>query len=187
MRIALAALALIAVLAGVWAFGAGPQEPERFEAAGLDPMTADELSEQFFLVAPELLTRVYQAFNETEEAGIYDSLAVVAADEALEVLYLERVGAMADNGLDPSEQADQQIHTMEMIRIDSHRDGEIFNWDARWRVVGPVGHATRLHVSGKKYSADLTVAPVDGAWRITAVELKDVDRSEAGQMVAAEP
>lgn len=187
MRIALAAFALIAGLAGVWAFASGPREPESYAAAGLEPMTADEVAERFFLVAPELLTRVYLAFNETEEARIYDALAEVAAEEALETLYLERVGAMAENGLDPSAEADQQIHTMEMLRIQAEREAEIFTWDARWRVVGTVGHATHMHVRGNIYSADLTVAPVDGAWRITGFELKDVDRSEAGQMVAAEP
>lgn len=178
--------AVIAALAiGAYALTRGPSEPEAYAVAGFDPMTADDVSEQFFRVAPELLTHVYLAFNETEETAIYDSLAEVAADAALEALYLERVGAMAENGLDPSEEADQQIHTMEMLRIDGQRSGETFTWDARWRVVGTVGHATHLHVRGNIYAAVLTVAPVDGIWRIRDFELTDVDRSEAGDIVLA--
>ncbi|MEM9754403.1 MAG: hypothetical protein AAF914_00335 [Pseudomonadota bacterium] len=176
-------LALLAVLI----LSGCQREPTSYAVAGLEPMTSDEVADQFFVVAAELLTFVYRAFNETEEAAIYDSLAEVAAGDALEALYLERVGAMAGGGLDASAEADQEIHTMEMLRIRAARSDETFTWDARWRVVGTVGHATHLHVRGNIYAAVLTVEPVDGAWRITDFELTDVDRSEAGQMVAAEP
>lgn len=186
--VAIGLAALVAVAYGAFVLvSAGPREPGRYAIAGFEPMTADDMSDNFFLVAPEMLTLVYQAFNETEEAAIYDSLAQVAADDALEALYLERVGAMAGGGLDASEEADQEIHTMEMLRIDTSREGERFVWDARWRVVGTVGHTTHLHVRGNIYAANLTVAPVDGAWRITGFDLTDVDRAEAGQFVAAEP
>ena len=175
-------LLLVAVL-----LTACQREPQPYAVAGFEPMTADQVGENFFLVAPEMLKRVYLAFNETEETAIYDGLAQVAAGEALEALYLERVGAMAGGGLDPAAEADQQIHEMEMLRIDTARDGEVFTWDARWRVVGTVGHATHLHVRGNIYAAILGVAPVDGAWRITDFELTDVDRTDAGQMVPADP
>lgn len=184
--IGLSALVLSCAALAYVLLGAAPREPQRYALPGYEPVTADDLSDIYFLVAPEMLTDVYRAFNETEETAIYDSLAQVAAGDALEALYLERVGSMAGGGLDSSEEADQQIHTMEMLRIDARREDETFTWDARWRVVGTVGHATHLHVRGNIYAALLTVAPVDGAWRITGFELTDVDRSEAGQMVAAE-
>ncbi len=161
--------------------GVGPHE-----ILGFDPLTADQVSDQFYLVAPELLTAVYQAFNETEETAIYDSLARVAAGDALETLYLERVGAMVGGGLDPSEEADQEIHTMEMIRLQNQRDDTVFTWNARWRVVGTVGHATHLHVRGNIYAAVLRLEPVDGGWRFTDFELTDVDRTEAGEFVPAD-
>lgn len=91
---------------------------------------------------------------------------------------------MVGGGLDPSEEADQQIQTMQMLRIDQQRDDETFTWTARWRVVGTVGHATHMHVRGNIYAAILTMEPVDGAWRMTQFELTDVDRSEAGDIVA---
>lgn len=168
-------------------FMTSEREPVAYEMAGFDPMTPDGLADSFFLVAPELLTTVYRAFNETGEAEIYDSLATVAAGDALEQLYLERVGSMVGGGLDPSEEADQQIHTMEMLRIDQRRDGDRFIWNSRWRVVGTVGHATHMHVRGNTYAAILTVEPMGGAWRLTGFELTDVDRSEAGELVAAAP
>ena len=184
--IGLVGASVIAALVVAGVLRSFPREPEPYTVIGFNPMTADDVSDQFFLVAPEMLTAVYEAFNETGEAEIYDSLARVAAEEALEALYLERVGAMAGGGLNPSEEADQEIHTMEMIRIDNRRDGETFTWDARWRVVGTVGHTTHLHVRGNIYAAILTLEPVDGSWRFTDFELTDVDRAEAGQFVPAD-
>ena len=181
-----AGAAFFAVLA-VLLVPTGPREDEPFFVVGFEPMTANDVSERFFEVAPEMLTAVYRAFNETDEEAIYDSLAVVAGGEALEALYLERVGAMVGGGLDGTEAADQEIHNMQMLRIDSERSGQSFTWDARWRVVGTVGHATHMHVRGNVYAAVLTVAPTDGVWRITEFELTDVDRSEAGQIVEGEP
>ncbi|ABD56023.1 hypothetical protein [Jannaschia sp. CCS1] len=181
-----AACVALALIAGAATFTSS-REPAVYDLSGFDPMSADGMSEEFFRVAPEMLTSVYRAFNETDEAAIYDSLAQVAAGDALEELYLERVGAMVGGGLDPSEEADQQIHTMEMIRIDQDQNGETFIWNSRWRVVGTVGHATHMHVRGNTYAAVLTVEPVDGAWRLTGFELTDVDRSEAGELVAAAP
>jgi hypothetical protein len=159
----------------------------RYFIVGFEPMTADVLAERVDAVAPEMLLAVYDAFEETGEEAIYDRLATVAAGDALEALYLERVGAMVGGGLEGTEAVDQEIHKMQMLRIDSDRDGQSFSWDARWRVVGTVGHDAHMHVRGNIYSAVLSVAPVDGAWRITEFELNDVDRSEAGQVVEGEP
>ena len=58
--------------------------------------------------------------------------------------------------------------------------------DASWQVIGTVGHAEHLHVRGNTYSADLTVSPIDGAWRITDFSLLDVNRDEAGETFLAE-
>ncbi|MEJ6392654.1 hypothetical protein V8J82_05260 [Gymnodinialimonas sp. 2305UL16-5] len=186
--LAFAGAVVISGIAVVWTLTSNSsRSPASYEIAGFEPMTGDEMAENFFLVAPEMLTTVYRAFNETDEGAIYDSLAQVAAGEALEELYLERVGAMVGGGLDPSEEADQEIHTMEMIRIDQEREGETFIWNSRWRVVGTVGHATHMHVRGNTYAAVLTLEPVEGAWRLTGFDLTDVDRSEAGEMVAAAP
>ncbi|KIN75002.1 hypothetical protein Z945_2900 [Sulfitobacter noctilucae] len=146
-------------------------------------MTAHELSSKSYQVVPEMLSVVYLAFGETNEVVIYDKLAEVSAEDALETLYLERVGAMVGGGLD---EADQTLHAMELTSLSSWQSGNTVTMDVKWHVVGTVGHATHLHVRGNTYSANLTVEPVGGAWRMTAFVLTDVDRSDAGTMVAAE-
>lgn len=181
-RVIAAALVCALLVAGAALFlvPRGGGAAERFAVPGLDPMTAAEVAAESYRVAPAMLSRVYAAFGETEEDAIYDGLAEVAAGDALEALYLERVGAMAGGGLEP----DQTLHEMEMMRIDGRHGGGQVTLDAKWRVLGTVGHAEHLHVRGNAYSADLRLEPVDGAWRITGFDLTDVDRTGAGETQA---
>ena len=181
-----AALALVAVLvAAVAVFGTkGEQvsETDTFTAPGLEPLAISEAQIEFWRLTPALLLVVYEAFNETQEDAIYNTLASVTHGEALEYLYLERVGAMKGGGLD---EVDQTIHEIELLNTQVARKDSALLIDASWQVIGTVGHAEHLHVRGNTYSAALTVAPVDGAWRITDFDLRDVNRDTAGDTFLA--
>ncbi|MEM9348806.1 MAG: hypothetical protein AAGA47_00980 [Pseudomonadota bacterium] len=157
-------------------------ETDAFAAPGLDPMTIGQAQDDFWQLTPALLLVVYEAFGETQEDAIYDALASVTHGDALEYLYLERVGAMAGGGL---EEADQTIHEIKLLNTQVLREPTSLAIDASWQVIGTVGHAEHLHVRGNTYSADLTVAPVDGAWRITDFELLEVNRDAAGEVFLA--
>ncbi|WP_420863247.1 hypothetical protein [Algirhabdus cladophorae] len=181
------AAALGAVAVGAVAFTSmqgAVSETDTFTAPGLDPMTIAEAQAEFWRLTPALLLEVYDAFGQTEENTIYDTLATVTSGDALEYLYLERVGAMAGGGL---EEADQTIHEIKLLNTQVSRNKASLAIDASWQVVGTVGHAEHLHVRGNTYSADLLVSPVDGAWRITDFELLDVNRDEAGETFLAPP
>jgi hypothetical protein len=121
-------------------------------------------------------------FGETEEDVIYDTLASVTYGDALEYLYLERVGAMAGGGL---EEADQTIHEIKLLDTKVAREGDRLAINASWQVIGTVGHAEHLHVRGNTYSADLSVSPIEKAWRITDFELLEVNRDAAGETFLA--
>ena len=153
-------------------------EPMPFSVAGASPMTAPEVVGNSYAVAPYMLVKIYNAFEQSEEEAIYDTLAEVAADDALAQLYLERVGALAGGGLE----ADQTLHAMDILNLEARQDGEnAVLVDATWRVVGTVGHNKHMHIRGNSYSAYLQLQPVDGTWQMTGFDLTDVDRSEAGQ------
>jgi len=162
--------------------GKAISETDTFSAPGLDPLTIEEARADFWRLTPALLLVVYDAFGQTDEGAIYDTLASVTDGEALEYLYLERVGAMAGGGL---EEADQTIHEIKLLNTRVSRDGATLAIDASWQVIGTVGHAEHLHVRGNTYSADLSVTPVDGAWRITDFELLEVNRDTAGETFLA--
>ena len=178
--VAAAALALGAVL---WApTRDNVSETEAFTAPGVEPMTLSAAAENFWQLTPALLLGVYSAFGEVEEGAIYDTLAIVSGGEALEYLYLERVGAMARGGL---QEPDQDIHEIKLLETRVTRAGARLHLDASWQVIGTVGHAEHLHVRGNTYSADLTIEPVEGAWRITDFTLLDVNRDAAGETFLA--
>ncbi|MCH2163943.1 MAG: hypothetical protein MK098_04730 [Marinovum sp.] len=178
------AAAGVAAVAG-WLFvvqGPKVSDSETFTAPGLDPLTVSAAEDAFWRLTPALLLVVYEAFAETEEGTIYDTLAKVTHGDALEYLYLQRVGAMAGGGLD---ETDQTIHEIKLLNTQVNRQNETLAIDASWQVVGTVGHAEHMHVRGNTYSADLTVSPVDGAWRITDFELLEVNRDTAGETFLA--
>ena len=185
-RFAMAIIASVAAIAAVIGLlvmrDNGQDRNQAFTAPGLDPMTFDQAQDQFYRLAPALLLVVYDAFGRTGEDEIYDTLASVAGETALEELYLERVGAMAGGGL---EEADQTIHEIKLLTSKvSAGDGDLVI-DASWQVIGTVGHAEHLHVRGNTYSADLTISPVDASWKITGFALRDVNRDTAGETFLA--
>jgi hypothetical protein len=149
---------------------------------GFTPLSAKQFEAALDDTLPVYLLVLYAAFNRPDEASIYDTLASVAHGDALEDVYLARIGAMKGGGL---EEADQTIHEIKLLSSSvSGTDGTLVI-DASWQVIGTVGHAEHLHVRGNTYSADLTVAPVNGAWKITGFELLDVNRDAAGETFLA--
>ncbi len=185
LKIALGAAALLLAPLLFWAAAEyGPAEDTAaFTAPGLEPMGPEAARDDLFTLLPALLLVVYDAFARTEEGEIYDTLAAVASGAALETLYLERAGAMVGGGLTESDQA---IHEMRLTKASSQQSGATFLLEAQWEVIGTVGHSEHLHVRGNTYSANLTIMPVEGAWKITDFELTDVDRKTAGEFVEAD-
>ena len=185
LRIALGVSVFLLAPLVFWAAVEHAPSPDTgaYTAPGLEPMGPEAARDEIFTLLPALLLVVYDAFGRTEEGEIYDTLAAVAVGEALETLYLERAGAMVGGGLTES---DQTIHEMQLITASSRRFGEAFHLDAQWEVIGTVGHSEHLHVRGNTYSANLTIAPAEGAWKITDFELIDVDRQTAGEFVETE-
>lgn len=143
---------------------------------GMTVPVAYELSDELI---PALLIVIYEAFAQTQEDTIYDQLAKVTHGDALEYLYLERVGAMEGNGLD---QADQTIHEISLLDSLVTQSDETLEVDATWQVIGTVGHAEHLHVRGNTYYAALSISPIEGAWRITDFDLLEVSRDSAGEV-----
>jgi hypothetical protein len=143
-----------------------------FAVAGSAPMTAPALVEAAHDVVPGYLSTIYEAFGETEEGAIYDRLARAAGDKALVTLYLERMGAVTGPDYEP----DQQVFEMEILDLAAREAQGAVAMEARWHVMGVVGHEGHSHVRDNTYAARMTLSPVDGAWKITRFDLTDADR-----------
>ena len=47
---------------------------------------------------------------------------------------------------------------------------------SKWTAMGTVGHWGHIHMRKNQYDANITVEPVDGAWKITDLELLEEKR-----------
>jgi hypothetical protein len=45
--------------------------------------------------------------------------------------------------------------------------------------MGSVGHRGHIHIRKNQYEADIAVEPVDGAWKITSLELLEEKRIDS--------
>ena len=50
----------------------------------------------------------------------------------------------------------------------------------RWDAAGSVGHWGHVHRRANRYDASITIRPVDGAWKITAIEVRQERRLDSG-------
>jgi len=121
-----------------------------------------------------LLHNVYRAFDFRDEGRIYDTLARSVAGDLLEQVYLE-----TRRGLELQSQGGARAKVKE-VALDTLETAPAehgaFTARATWQVSGSVGHWGHLHQRRNRYRADLTVAPVDGAWRLTRVEILEEER-----------
>jgi len=121
-----------------------------------------------------LLHNVYRAFDFRDEERIYDTLARSVAGDLLEQIYLEtrRGLELQSQGGARAKVKEVALETLETTPADAGA----FTARATWQVGGSVGHWGHLHQRRNRYRADLTVAPVDGAWRLTRVEILEEER-----------
>jgi hypothetical protein len=121
-----------------------------------------------------LLHNVYRAFDYRDEGHIYDLLAQSAQGELLTQIYLE-----TRKGLELASQggARARVNELEILELDAETvsDGA-FEAAVTWSVGGSVGHWGHLHQRRNRYRANLTVAPVDGAWKLTGLDILEEER-----------
>lgn len=117
-----------------------------------------------------LLRNVYRAFDFRGEETIYDNLARSAAGELLTEIYLETRKSLE---IENQGGARAKVKKVEMIDTKSEAlDSEAgFISHATWNVTGSVGHWGHFHQRTNQYEARLTIKPIDGAWKITNLEL----------------
>jgi hypothetical protein len=127
-------------------------------------------SDEAKTIVTGLLRNVYRAFDFRGEEVIYDNLARSAAGELLTEIYLE-----TRKSLEIENQGGARAKVKEIEMIDAKHeplDGDVgFISHCTWNVTGSVGHWGHIHQRTNQYEARLTIKPIDGAWKITNLEL----------------
>ena len=159
-RVAAASAAAAAVVVGVGAFWWGG-------AAALSDDRAGE-------VVGGLLHNIYRAFDYRQEEQIYDTLDRSVTGDLLARIYLE-----TQRGLELANQggARAKVKSIELLETDARAgEGGAFLARATWNVHGSVGHWGHVHQRSNGYQAELEIAPVDGVWKLTGLEILDEQR-----------
>lgn len=132
-----------------------------------------DIEEADSVVSP-LLRNIYRAFDHRNESTIYDLLARSADGPLLKQLYLDIIAALS---LDEAEAA--RVHVAEFAaEVESITPTTNNGFTARtsWSALGSVGHWGHTHTRTNVNQANITVQPVGGAWKITAIEMLDQRR-----------
>jgi hypothetical protein len=125
-------------------------------------------------LAGGLLHNIYRAFDYRDEEQIYDVLAKSVTGNLLNDVYLE-----TRNGLELANQGGAQVKVKNIDMLEARQIGENDDGllvEARWNVAGSVGHWGHIHQRSNAYHARLTLQGIDGAWKLTGLDILEEER-----------
>ena len=146
-------------------------------AVGKPTALAPEVSDADAVsILNNLLKNIYRSFDFRKEEDVYDRLATSVSGDLLSDIYLQNRKSMvvAQAGGAQAKVKEIEIVKVEVKRLDNRPLSLLFH--ATWTAAGTVGHWGHLHVRKNQYKANITAEPVDGAWKITELELLEEKR-----------
>jgi len=150
------------------------------------PLAADLDEEQSVLLLKTLLKNIYRAFNFREEQDVYDKLALTVSGELLADIYLQNRQSFA---VQKAGGAQARVREVEVQAATARQvEGKSLTYEihGQWSALGTVGHWGHVHTRQNVYDALVTVAAVDGRWKVTGLELLEEKRVEPGSQPVAE-
>jgi len=132
--------------------------------------------DQALAVLKSLLKNIYRSFDFREEEGVYDRLATSVSGDLLSEIYLQNRKSLVvtQAGGARARVQDVAIEGVDVGRVEGHTLKLLFR--TQWTASGSVGHWGHIHIRKNLYDANITVEPVDGAWKITGLELLEEKR-----------
>lgn len=147
------------------------------DVSGAITYTGDEQIDDKHAILESLIRTIYFAFNADGESAVYDQLAVVVDGSMLADLYLQQ---RRSHLLSETEGAEVQVESVELLQANpttNAANGRGESFKANWQAAGSVSHAKHEHGRVNRYEAVVSIAPVDGNWKIIALELLDEQRT----------
>jgi hypothetical protein len=136
------------------------------------PRLSDEAASE---VVAGLLANVYTSFDFRGESAIYDALEQSLDGDLLTEVYLQTKSSLE---LQSQGGAQVRVKSVELeearFRPQKGRDG--FRAQCVWKVMGSVGHWGHIHRRTNRYEAELDIMPIDGQWKIAALEILEEKR-----------
>jgi hypothetical protein len=121
-------------------------------------------------VLQSLLRNTYHAFEQRDESAVYDVLARSISGDLLQRIYLQTTQALSLEATDGTRVKVTDL-AVDVDAVTPQANGKGFVAHGQWTAFGRVGHWGHLHQRVNKYKANMTVEPVDGAWKMTGLEV----------------
>ncbi len=141
--------------------------------AGSAPSASSVSESMATRVVEALLANTYHAFAYRDEQKIFDTLAKSVDGPLLEQLYLD-----IRRGLEDAEDGGPRVKVLRVavLECDVKPDGRALVARVLWASDGDVSHWGHSHRRRNQYRGDLRIEPIDGAWRLTDVEILEEER-----------
>ncbi len=138
---------------------------------GAEPISPDQAAE----ITDSILKNVYHAFNISDENAQYDQLKTVLDGPALESTFLEVRRTTNQRSEDGSR---VRVRDVTVLRTGPKQNpGELeFTTSCQWETSGEIGHWGHFHDRKNFYSADISLAVIDGKWKATEINLNSRER-----------
>jgi hypothetical protein len=173
MQPVIASLALLAAAVLLYPYG-------RMEVARPAAMLQDLDEQQASAVLNSLLQNVYRAFDFRDESDVYDKLAISVQGDLLTDIYLQNRKSFAVQKAGGAQARVNEVEVLSATARPAADPSGAFVLDATWTAQGSVGHWGHVHTRKNYYDAAVSVAVVEGAWKITALDLLEERRVEPG-------
>jgi hypothetical protein len=127
-------------------------------------------------ILQSLLKNVYRSFDFREEDDIYDRLATSVTGDLLADIYLQNRKSLVVTQAGGAQAKVKKVKIMDVAVEPLHDRPLALMFRSKWTAKGTVGHWGHIHIRQNQYDANITVEPVDGAWKITDLELLEEKR-----------
>lgn len=139
-------------------------------------MTPNITEKNAVSILNSLLKNIYRSFDFREEEDVYDRLATSVSGDLLSNIYLQNRKSLkvTQAGGARARVKEVKIQEVSMKNLDDRPLALLLH--SKWTAMGTVGHWGHIHTRKNQYEANITVEPVDGAWKITDLELLEEKR-----------
>jgi len=138
-------------------------------------LAAQVEEDQALAILESLLKNVYRSFDFRQESDIYDRLAMSVHGDLLQTIYLQNRKSLVVTQAGGARARVKEVKLQD-VSVTSPGNSLALKFHANWTAAGTVGHWGHIHSRKNQYEANIIVKPVDGAWKITDLDLVEEKR-----------